>query len=449
MIMRVIVSQNYLFLKLLMVSTKIRIILMKNKFYTEFDFDRLKPSDRSNDYRTPFQIDRDRIIHSSEFRRLQGKTQVFLPGEYDFYRTRLTHSIEVAQIGRSICHFLSAKKKDFFDDDYFIDPDLVEAICLTHDLGHPPFGHAGERVLHRMMSKYGGFEGNAQTLRLVTENLYRDDDRHRGMNPTRAFLDGILKYKATFSQFKNPENHFIYDEQRKYIGFVFDKKNYVQKFLSPVKLNKFQSIECQIMDWADDTAYAINDLVDSISGGFINIAKLAAWQRENNLNEFQNSVIEEMISWIKKGNYKPKFGAQIGEFVFACGIKERKTFMDNKTNRYKYELTVDKSVFEKAQIYKKISVDLVFRSAQLHQIEFKGNSMIEKVFKLFEDNYISSIKNFKLLPDFNDKLVRSEKNKIARARIVCDYISGATDAYAMRTYRRLFDPEYSVLNELA
>ena len=116
---------------------------MKNTFYNEFDFARLKKSDRGNDYRNPFQIDRDRIIHSSEFRRLQGKTQVFLPGEYDFYRTRLTHSIEVAQIGRSICNYLLAKETKILSDEFFIDPDLVEACCLAHDLGHPPFGHAG------------------------------------------------------------------------------------------------------------------------------------------------------------------------------------------------------------------------------------------------------------------------------------------------------------------
>lgn len=422
---------------------------MKNKFYTDFDFDRLKPSDRTNDYRTPFQIDRDRIIHSSEFRRLQGKTQVFLPGEYDFYRTRLTHSIEVAQIGRSICNYLFSKEKKFFNEEYFIDPDLVEAICLTHDLGHPPFGHAGERVLNEMMKKYGGFEGNAQTLRLVAENLYRDDNRHRGMNATRAFIDGILKYKATYSQFDDPENHFIYDEQKKYIDFVFDRKNYMKEFSSPEQLNKFQSIECQIMDWADDTAYAINDLVDSISGGFINIAKLAAWQRDNKFNDFKNNIIDEIIGWIKDGNFKQKFGAQIGSFVVATGIKKRKSFLDTKTNRYKYELVIDENIFEKAQLYKRISVDLVFKSAQLHQIEFKGNSMLEKVFKLFEDNYITRVKKFKLLPDFNDKLVREEKNKINRARIVCDYISGATDSYALRTYKRLFDPDYSSLNELA
>lgn len=420
---------------------------MKNKFYNDFDLQRLKPSARQSDYRSPFQIDRDRIIHSSEFRRLQGKTQVFLPGEYDFYRTRLTHSIEVAQIGRAICSYLHSKEKKIFNEEYFIDEDLVESICLAHDLGHPPFGHAGEQTLNELMKNYGGFEGNAQTLRMIADIFYRDEDRHRGMNPTRAFLDGILKYKATYKQFKAPENHFIYDEQKQYIDFVFGKKRTPKEISFPQKLNQFQSIECQIMDWADDTAYAINDLVDSISGGFINIVKLMNWQ-EKNSNQHQNEIISEMIEWIKTGNYKKKFGAQIGEFVRSCSIKERKTFMDKTTNRYKYSLVVEKEILERANLYKKISVDLVFRSSQLHQMEFKGNSMIKNLFELFFDNYVHSVKNTKLLPDFNDQLIRREKNKKVRARMVCDNLSGATDSYAMRMYRRLFDPEYSSLADL-
>lgn len=421
---------------------------MKNKFYTDFDFERLKPSPRDNDYRTPFQIDRDRIIHSSEFRRLQGKTQVFLPGEYDFYRTRLTHTIEVAQIGRSICNYLLSKEKNFLNEEYFIDEDLVESICLAHDLGHPPFGHSGERTLNKLMKKYGGFEGNAQTLRMIAKIFYRDGNRYRGMNPTRAFVDGILKYKATYKQFKNPEHHYIYEEQKKLIDFVFSNKNVPKKILSPEKLNRFQSIECQIMDWADDSAYVINDLVDSIAGGFINIAKLSRWQQENKLTVSQNLIIEKIIEWIKTGDFKKKFGAQIGEFIRACSLKERKTFLDKLTNRYKYVLDVEKEIFEKAQIYKKISVDLVFRSSQLHQIEFKGNGMIEKMFKQLEENYVFSLNDSKLLPDFNDSLIRAEKNKHLRARMICDYIAGSTDSHAMRIYRRLFDPEYSSLADL-
>lgn len=422
--------------------------MIKNKFYADFDFERIKPSLRESDYRTPFQIDRDRIIHSSEFRRLQGKTQVFLPGEYDFYRTRLTHSIEVAQIGRAICNFLLSKEKDLLNDEYFIDEDLVESICLAHDLGHPPFGHSGERMLNTLMKKYGGYEGNAQTLRMITEIFYRDDDHHRGMNPTRAFLDGILKYKATYKNFKNPYNHFIYDEQIKIIDFAFKTKKIPKELSSPETLNHFQSIECQIMDWADDTAYCINDLVDSISGGFINIQKLVRWQEDNLLNHSQRYLIDEIIDWIKAGNFKKKFGALIGEFVRSCSLEERKTFLDLSTNRYKYNLVIDRSIFERAQVYKKISVDLVFRSSQLHQIEFKGNHMIQKLFDRFEENYVNSLSDIKLLPDFNDKIIRSEKNKTKRARMICDYISGSTDSHAMRMYRRLFDPEYSSLSDL-
>ena len=153
---------------------------MANRFYSEFDTTPLSVNARTrpDEYRTAFQIDRDRILYTSAFRRLQSKTQVFMSGEYDFYRTRLTHSLEVAQIGRSICTRLKAADH-LLGGDYFIDSDLVEAACLAHDIGHPPFGHAGERVLHEIMREMGGFEGNAQTLRLLTETIYGD----KGMNP--------------------------------------------------------------------------------------------------------------------------------------------------------------------------------------------------------------------------------------------------------------------------
>ncbi|MCX6868250.1 MAG: dNTP triphosphohydrolase, partial [Verrucomicrobia bacterium] len=136
---------------------------MSNRFYGEFDTLRRSGPGDGDDYRTPFQIDRDRVLHTPTFRRLQNKTQVFWSGEYDFYRTRLTHSLEVAQIGKSICHWLKTRPASPLDAGFFIDPDLVEAVCLSHDLGHPPFGHAGERTLNHLMRRHGGFEGNAQT----------------------------------------------------------------------------------------------------------------------------------------------------------------------------------------------------------------------------------------------------------------------------------------------
>ena len=156
----------------------------QNRFYNAFDTQEWGLA-RKTDYRSPFQIDRDRIIHAHAFRKLQSKTQVFLSGEYDFYRTRLTHSMEVAQIGRSICAFLLSRG-DPLTDDFYIDPDLVEACSLAHDMGHPPFGHSGERTLQELMKRRGGFEGNAQTLHLLCETIYQNESGVKGMQPTRA-----------------------------------------------------------------------------------------------------------------------------------------------------------------------------------------------------------------------------------------------------------------------
>lgn len=421
---------------------------MQNKFYTEFDTERLHESKRENDYRNVFQIDRDRIIHSSEFRRLQGKTQVFLPGEYDFYRTRLTHSIEVAQIGRSICNFIQHKEKEKFSDDYFIDPALVESACLAHDLGHPPFGHAGERTLHKLMKDYGGFEGNAQTLRIITETIYRTEDSRRGMNPCRAFLDSILKYKSLFGELDNPFNHYLYDEQKQYLDFVFGGIDVHKEYSHGKEADSFRSIECQIMDWADDTAYAINDIQDSITGGFITIAKLVNYEKTNNLNNTESNYLNELIEWIKESKFKPKLGSQIGDFIGACSIKERETFMDDKTNRYKYELIIDEQYLEKAEFYKKIATQLVFRSTQLHQMESKGDYMLSNFFDVMKSNYIEDVTGIKLIPEFSHKIIVETKDKKERARLICDNLAGMTDSFAMRSYRRLFDPNYSSLADL-
>lgn len=422
---------------------------MNNTFYNDYDTERLRKSNRE-DYRTAFQIDRDRIIHSSEFRRLQGKTQVFLPGEYDYYRTRLTHSIEVAQIGRSITNYLMSSNKDIFNNNYYIDSDLVESACLTHDLGHPPFGHAGERTLHRLMRPYGGFEGNAQTLRLITEVFYRTEDERRGLNPTRAFIDSVLKYKSLYGNLDDPYNHFIYDDQKEYLDFTFDNKLDSTNLKPGKELNNLRSIECQIMDWADDTAYAINDLVDSISGGFITIYKLLKWRESNanNISGLQLEYLDQIIEWMKKGNYKAKFGSQIGNFILAVNLSGAESIFSPLTNRYKYNLIIKNEFVEKVNLYKIISADIVFKSSQLHQIEFKGDKMLSSIFNVLEDNYITNLKPIKLLPDFSDRLIRIEDDPNVRARLVCDQLAGMTDSFAMRNYKRLFDADYSSLTDV-
>lgn len=183
-------------------------------------------------------------------------------------------------------------------------------------------------------------------------------------------------------------------------------------------------------------------------GGFINIEKLTRWQKNNKLNQHQTKIIEEIIEWIKNDKYKPRFGAQIGSFVNACSLALRKTFMDKFTNRYKYRLVIEGDILERAKLYKQISIDLVFRSPQIHQVEFKGNKMIESVFNVLIENYVDYKKETKLLPDFNDRLIRSEKNRDKKIRLICDYIAGMTDSFAMRNFKRLFDPDYSSITDL-
>ena len=213
---------------------------MKNDFYDVFDRERIQGDHppREGEYRSPFQVDRDRIIHTSSFRRLQNKTQVFFSGEYDFYRTRLTHSIEVAQIGRSLCNRLNLTSP-LLSTTYYIDADLVEAACLSHDIGHPPFGHTGERTLHRLMGPFGGFEVNAQTLRILTTILFGPD---RGMNPSRALMDGVLKYKTLFGEVDRQKNHFLYAAQADILDFVTGGEGFPDALPPGKARNGFRSI---------------------------------------------------------------------------------------------------------------------------------------------------------------------------------------------------------------
>ena len=191
---------------------------MSNRFYTDFDSEALGGT-RKRDYRTAFQVDRDRIIHAHAFRKLQSKTQVFLSGEYDFYRTRLTHSMEVAQIGRSICGVAARHAARRCGADFHIDSDLVEAVCLAHDLGHPPFGHSGERTLQELMAKLGRLRRATRRPSISSRRqCYQNESGVRGMEPTRALLDGVLKYKKLYPRVSRaaPTNHFLYDPQERH-----------------------------------------------------------------------------------------------------------------------------------------------------------------------------------------------------------------------------------------
>lgn len=410
-----------------------------NTFYQEFDVETWDGSRRPY-YRTHFQQDRDRLIHTSAVRRLQGKTQVFLSGEYDFYRTRLTHSLEVAQIGRSICQWLkTGTTARPLSEDFHIDTDLVEAICLAHDLGHPPFGHAGERQLHALMKNHGGFEGNAQTLRLLVATIYSNSTDRSGMQPTRALMDGVMKYKTLLKDHPNPIMHYIYDDQAECVQFVFGQRKPPRLLRPGDDLNAFRSIECQIMDWADNTAYCWSDLADGIHAGFIDIGKIERWARDQQI--VNNRTLRKLINIIRTDVVTRDFSMEIGRFVEACHLSEVKNFMSGMTNRYRFKLDIAPEIEKEYQLLKKLSADLVFRSPQVQQIEFKGTYMLQKMFEVFMDNH-------NLLPKSVQLIVKAESNEQRRTRLICDHIAGMTDGFAQRTYRRLFDPTYGSLIDL-
>ena len=431
---------------------------MKNTFYNAFDLERFPDTPvADSDYRNAFQIERDRIIFSYPFRRLQSKTQVFQSGEYDFYRTRLTHSIEVAKIGRSICEYLRASS-DHLNDRFYIDADLTEAVGLAHDLGHPPFGHIGERKLNELMHVHGGFEGNAQTLRILTELIYERPGATKGIAPTRAFLDGVMKYKALHRECisthadgssEYPEHHFIYDEQVNWRHTIFDDDTLPEELTTPQALNAFKSIECQVMDWADDTAYSLNDIVDGIHARYINVGSLKEWATSQDLNSEQTALINKLCQVIREDRYESHFGARIGRFVHGCTLAPRSGFLSDRTNRHAFDLVIDPAVKAESKLYKRIALDLIFRSPQLQQIEFKGGHILEKLFRaLCEHCANADGSGLRILPVQVQELIKQETTTAGRHRRLCDYTAGLTDSLAVRTYKRLYDPDFGSIAEL-
>jgi dGTPase len=421
----------------------------QNRFYNAFDLQEWDTS-RKTDYRSPFQIDRDRIIHAHAFRKLQSKTQVFLSGEYDFYRTRLTHSMEVAQIGRSICQFLRSRGGPLTDE-FYIDDDLVEASCLSHDMGHPPFGHSGERTLQELMKRRGGFEGNAQTLHLLCETMYQNESGVKGMQPTRALLDGVLKYKKIYTEFATPPlNHFIYDGQAPIRDWVFGGAKIPGALMRGNALNDFKSVECLIMDWADDAAYSLNDIVDGVRAGFLTVERVESWADGETIGAAEQRHLDTLFDALKKDRLENTFSKKIGAFIQACRLKERDNFMAEKSNRYKYELVVDEAALNEAAFFKKMANDIIFESPQLEQLEHKARVILMALFNAIWANYAERNERvIRILPANVSRLIEAEKTQDGKARRICDFLAGQTDGMVVRTYRRLFDAEFGSFRDLS
>ena len=423
---------------------------MKNNFYNEFDTEWIGRGQSKNvKGRTPFEQDRDRIIYSPAFRRLQSKTQVFLSGEFDFYRTRLTHSIEVSQIGRSIVNHLNRTSPELRDD-FHIDQDLVESVCLAHDIGHPSFGHAGEQVLNGLMLGSGGFEGNAQNLRILVDLFYRDKAEWRGMNPTRAFLDGMLKYKTLFSRSEKKKNHFLYDSQADILDFVSPDIPFANRCASEKELNAFKSLECRIMDWSDDIAYSVHDLDDGIRAGFITVKTIRNWmdKERDNCSASDLEFLESLCEAVLDDSFSSFLARLIGQFIHATALVRRENFLSPETNRYGFDIAVEEEQEKLCDLLKRLAIGLVFRTPQVQQLEYKGGKILRQLFELLEGEYVGA-EAFgpQLLPDHYHQAMGA-LDADGRRRMLCDYLSGMTDGFVVRTYKRLFDPDFGSINDL-
>jgi dGTPase len=399
-------------------------------FYNSFDTETLGKR-HTDHYRTVFQVDRDRILYSGAFRRLQNKTQVFKSGAHDFYRTRLTHSLEVAQIGRSIVHFLNKTVLKTTA----IDVDLVEGICLAHDLGNPPYGHSGESMLNELMRDAGGFEGNAQTLKIITEQLHEDPENEQGMKPSRAFLDGILKYKKLWSE-SDKKGKFLYDDQLVYLDFVNGgNQRYPER-----------SLECQIMNWADDVAYSLHDLSDGYLAGFVTKRQIENWAKGHDIDSAQSMQIETILQKLHQRDDFDRFLAmETGRFIEGIRLVQRDHPLAKKSLRYQYGIEIDPAIKAENELLKRLAVDIIFRSPQLEQLEFKGRYIIRRLYETFlqGDRQVFKI-NERILPSVLRDKIRfiDREDYVAAARMICDYFAEQTDISLPRIYKRLFDPDY-------
>lgn len=395
------------------------------------------PSTQWNDYAR----DRARIIHSASFRRLQGKTQVLGVGESDFYRTRLTHSLEVAQIGSGITAHLSKKYKDDFPiRDYLPDANLIEALGLAHDIGHPPFGHKGEAALSEKMWDFGGFEGNGQTLRICTR--LGESSEYNGLNLTRRTLLGLLKYPGVFNDLKaltgptEKPPKCILDTERGELAWIIDilPNSDKDEFLRIDNINPsnengrtiYKSFDCSIMELSDDIAYAVHDLEDAIALKIINAEDFRLWANENNIEGYMK-YIDDLF-----GTNHPKrkkvISDMVHRFIDSVEVKKQGLFK---------EPLIDLKAFVKEDISKEISAlkrltyKKVVNKYEIKTIEFRGGRLISELFDILNQN------TEKLLPERYIKRIK-ENPQVPKERFVCDFIAGMTDNYASMLYDRIF-----------
>lgn len=277
------------------------------------------------------------------------------------------------------------------------------------------------------------------------------------MNPTRAFLDGVLKYKTLWSELISqdaaPENHFIYDEQKSFVTWALGGSDTL-KNLSPGKeRDSLKSIECQIMDWADDTAYSLNDLSDSVRAGFLSSGKVREWAEKNDLPFGESTPLGDLIDAINGNRTEPFAGKRIGKYIQSVSLtKSDEVVMSSLTNRYLFKMVIDEEVRAESEIYKRLAYEMVFLSPELRQLEHKGNHILENLWRVLEKHYIYPKKDlyqkYQLLPERLAFEIESRKEPNERARLVCDFLAEMTDGHASRLYKRLFVPDFGSIGDI-
>jgi dGTPase len=384
--------------------------------------------------RDAFERDYGRIIHSASFRRLQAKTQVIGSEAGDLHRTRLTHSLEASQIARSIVIYLNTRLGE-----EALDVSLLEAAALAHDLGHPPFGHHGEQALHECMLSYGGFEGNAQTFRILSRI---EGDKVVGLNLTRAMLFSIVKYPivlddalGTSTKQTHPPKANIYkadeeafrwmlepltaEEQAYYMQTVQTEEGFLQTIR--------KTWECSLLELADDIAYVTHDVEDAINLGFITSDTLLQL-----LADFPDLQTHFLRSDHFKYDLKQLISALISYFVYGIELKQNELAANSPRLKYRIELVPER--LELLHQLKKLVIDEVVYSPTVQRMAWRGRYVVKQLFKaiMHEPN---------LLP-LSDRLSLQAGHSVAdQARVVCDYIAGMTDSYAMNVYQQLFGHE--------
>ena len=383
--------------------------------------------------RTEFARDRARIIHSFALRRLAAKTQVAVPWATDFPRTRLSHSLECAQVGRELGAALGA------------DPDLMEGACLAHDIGHPPFGHNGEEALNLLAKSCGGFEGNAQSIRLLIRleaKTVLPDGKSIGLNLTRASLDAATKYP--WSRVENAKKFGVYEDDLEIFNW----------YRQGAKSGQV-SMEAQIMDWSDDVAYSVHDLEDSLVSGQVkldqlsnDLPKLFKVAQQVYLADITQAEMEKALASLQQLSCWPRYydgthrslarlkdlaSQLIGRFAQAAEVATQEKYGDADLTRYNANLEVPRAQRVEVALLKSMAGHYVI-NADDSQIRYAGQQkLLTELVEAILETAPNSLESF-FLQDWN----RAENDQ-QRLRVVIDQVASLTDPGALSLHERLIN----------